>query len=592
MARRKRSSVWEFFVKEGEKSVKCTLCNTILTYHGGTSSMRSHLSGKHDRMITVNHDSTTSSDSSCSSQSSMDSFVGVKRKCSSDRATKVTKLVCEMVARDLRPVSIVEGDGFKRLINYLEPEYRVPSHTHITSVCHRMYQVEREKLEVELVDRHVGLTSDIWTSAATQGYITVTAHFISDDWKFCSWVLLTREMGERHTGINISERLLGAAKEWGITDEHVSGLVRDNAANAVLGADLTGWPHFGCAAHTLQLSVNGGLAHPTTDKAIATARKLVSHFKHSVVATTALKEKQEQLNIKQHHLIQDVSTRWNSTFFMIDRLVEQRVAIYAVLHDATVSKDQYQHLDLKEDQWVLLEQLTKVLEPLQMATTVFSYEVNTSSSIIYPVLHGLIRNHLKINDKDVPAVKHFKNQVSQDLTERFEIDEEYTASSIPFLCTAVDPRYSSLKFATSEQRSTAHEAILQHLKESHFQSSATEENEGEASEAATQKKTALEILLGDISSKSSALTPEVELESFAKEVEGSDTNPLVWWKTNQGRYPHLSKLAKQLLCIPATSVPSERVFSVSGTITSAKRNCIKPENVDMLIFLNKNLPKL
>ena len=58
-------------------------------------------------------------------------------------------------------------------------------------------------------------------------------------------------MGERHTGVNISERLLEAAKEWGLTDERVSGLVRDNAANAVLGADLTGWPHFGCAAHTL-----------------------------------------------------------------------------------------------------------------------------------------------------------------------------------------------------------------------------------------------------------------------------------------------------------------------------------------------------
>ena len=182
-----------------------------------------------------------------------------------------------------------------------------------------MYQVEREKLEAEL--QHVGLTSDIWTSAATQGYITVTAH-ISDGWELCSQILLTREMEECYTGVNISERLLEAAKEWGITDEHVSGLVRDNAANTILGADLTGWPHFGCAAHTLQLSVNAGLAHPTTDKAIAVARKLDGHFKHSVVATTALKEKQVQLNIKQHHLIKNVSTRWNSTF-MINRLVEQ-----------------------------------------------------------------------------------------------------------------------------------------------------------------------------------------------------------------------------------------------------------------------------
>ena len=44
--------------------------------------------------------------------------------------------------------------------------------------------------------------------------------------------------------------------------------------------------------------------------------------------------------------------------------MEQQVDIHAVLHDAAVSKDHYQHLDFKEDQWVLLEQLTKVLEPL------------------------------------------------------------------------------------------------------------------------------------------------------------------------------------------------------------------------------------
>ena len=172
-----------------------------------------------------------------------------------------------------------------------------------------------------------------------------------------------------------------------------------------------------------------------------------------------------QLNIKQHHLIQDVSTRWNSTFFMINRLVEQQVAFYAFLHDAAVSKDQFQHLDLKEDQWVLLEQLSKVLEPLQMTTTVFGYDVNTS------VLLRLIRNHLKIDDMVVPAVKHFNKLVSQDLTEHFEIDEECIASSIPFLCTAVDSRYSNLKFATNEQRSTAHEAMLQHSNEFHFQSS-------------------------------------------------------------------------------------------------------------------------
>jgi len=205
-------------------------------------------------------------------------------------------------------------------------------------------------------------------------------------------------------------------KEWDISDEHVSDLVRDDAANAVFGATLMRWPHFGCAAHTLQLSVNSGLNHPIIDKAISAARKLVGHFKHSVVASTALKEKQVH-TVEQHYLIQDVSTRWNSTFFMINHLLEQRIAIDAVLHDPAVSKDQYQQLYLKDDQWGLLEQLTKVLKPLQMATTVFGYGCNTSSSIIYPVLHGLLQNHLKADGAGVPAVKHLKKQVSKDLTE-------------------------------------------------------------------------------------------------------------------------------------------------------------------------------
>ena len=138
------------------------------------------------------------------------------------------------------------------------------------------------------------------------------------------------------------------------------------------------------------------------------------------------------------------------------------------------------------------------------------------------------------------------------------------------------PQYSGLKFATSNQRSTAHVAILQCLKESPFQSSTTEGNDGGeslASEASTQKKTVLEVLLGDISIKSSVLTPVGKLESFTKKVEGFDTNPLVWEKANHGRYPPV-KVDKMALCIPATLVPSEREFSVSETITSAKQNYI------------------
>ena len=51
----------------------------------------------------------------------------------------------------------------------------------------------------------------------------------------------------------------------------------------------------------------------------------------------------------------------------------------------------------------------------------------------------------------------------------------------------------------------------------------------------------------------------------------------------------LSTLAKKFLCICATSVSSERVFSTGGNIVISKRNSLKPHVIDQLIFLAKNL---
>ena len=69
---------------------------------------------------------------------------------------------------------------------------------------------------------------------------------------------------------------------------------------------------------------------------------------------------------------------------------------------------------------------------------------------------------------------------------------------------------------------------------------------------------------------------------------GSD--PLQWWKDNSWRLPLLARLAKEHLCVPATSVPSERVFSTAGDILSAQRASLNADEVDMLIFLKKNMP--
>ena len=64
-------------------------------------------------------------------------------------------------------------------------------------------------------------------------------------------------------------------------------------------------------------------------------------------------------------------------------------------------------------------------------------------------------------------------------------------------------------------------------------------------------------------------------------------SPIVWWKENSSRFKTLAKLARKYLCIPATSVPSERLFSTAGCVVTARRACLDPDNI--LCFLKSNL---
>ena len=65
----------------------------------------------------------------------------------------------------------------------------------------------------------------------------------------------------------------------------------------------------------------------------------------------------------------------------------------------------------------------------------------------------------------------------------------------------------------------------------------------------------------------------------------SYNNPLVWWENNCNKFPHIAILARQVLCIPATSAPSERVFSAAGLTIANSRARLLPEHADDLVIL-------
>lgn len=118
----------------------------------------------------------------------------------------------------MRPVSVVEGKGFKNLIEILESGYTVPAcETIMYTLTTKYDELKGKVLELAQCSEALSLTTDMWTSFRMESYMTVTAHFIN--WKLQSLVLETKQMEEAHTGKNTATRLSEIADSFGIPEE-------------------------------------------------------------------------------------------------------------------------------------------------------------------------------------------------------------------------------------------------------------------------------------------------------------------------------------------------------------------------------------
>ncbi|KAK1896513.1 Zinc finger BED domain containing protein 1 [Dissostichus eleginoides] len=176
-----------------------------------------------------------------------------------------------------------------------------------------------------------------------------------------------------------------------------------------------------CAGHTLQLCINAAVKLDPICRVIAAARRLVGHFKKSAKATSALTLKQKQQNVAEHKLIQDVSTRWNSTYSMLERLLEHRCPVTAVLSEPGTTHRSDRDLDLTTAQWRIAEDIVSVLRPMITLTELLSQDVNVSLSATLPMLVNMKRRHLLSRDDDSTTVKAVKKKITEEIDKRWEL---------------------------------------------------------------------------------------------------------------------------------------------------------------------------
>ena len=330
-------------------------------------------------------------------------------------------------------------------------------------------------------------------------------------------------------------------------------------------------------------------------RAISVCKKTVAAFSYSWKRRRELADAQSQMNLPAHQLITESTTRWGSRLQMVERVLEQERALAKVLYADKKTKQ----LVLTWQEIEVLEAIQRALKPLQEFTDALSGEGYVTLSYVRPVLHLFQSKLLAPQQGDGELANTIRRTILTYLNDKYS--EPSTMASF------LDPRFrgtyvASEKIAALKERvvSEAEEVLLgqgksaEAVQQAAPHSAAAESVVGAQVPPIAKRRKSLASCFDKEETPSSAFTSresiENELSSYLRSgCLDREANPLQWWREHEVAHPALSRLAKKYLCVPATSSPSERIFSWSGNIVTCQRASLKPDTVDKLVFLAQNL---
>ncbi|CAF3855890.1 unnamed protein product [Rotaria sp. Silwood1] len=240
-----------------------------------------------------------------------------------------------------------------------------------------------------------------------------------------------------------------------------------------------------------------------------------------------------------------------------------------------------------------------ILEPFEAATRKLASDSSPTLSIVLPVVTTLITS-LEDRSTDSSFIKKIKDAFRGSIQERFkEIYEnklvlldprwkDFTFLQRPSYQNHVETLSLLNKLQAFEAKQLAYLYLQEQYNSLLGNNLAVPPVNTQQNEEKEKEFDLFDIMITNRNNTSSN-NRDSELLIYENEREiHRNESPLEWWYANQTKYPILSQLADKYLCISGTSVPSERMFSATGHLTSDRRSRLTPENADILLFLNKN----
>lgn len=623
---RKSSSIWDHFthvpdIEVDETTAACNYCGKRYLADSklhGTSNLWAHLKVCVKYAYAISHDS---------SQTVLAFTPGMTGELTAASlrydAETCRKAVAMFVILDEHPFSVVEGIGFKLLINKIQPQMTVPSRFTVTRDCYQLYLDEKVRLRGFFKSNcnRVTLTTDCWTSIQNLSYLTLTAHFIDNDWRYQKRII-SFSVVPNHKGETIGRHVEEILREWGL--RNVFTLTVDNASSndkaiehlikrvrTMGGLVLDGeFFHMRCCAHILNLVVNDGLKD--LNKSINNIRNAVRFVRSSPNRLAKFKECIEFSNITSKKLVcLDVPTRWNSTYMMLDAAERFQPAF---------EKMEFEELSYVEyfgtvgpptaEDWESSRVFVKFLKIFYDATKIFSASTHVS---MHSAFHQLALIHMELKkccnssnsslrkmgvEMKLKYDKYWGNIKSINKLLYFGVifDPRYKFSYVEWSFlqmygenpTFLNEMSTSVKDDLTRMYNwyaSAHEERNRSVQSSHDPLEGSGQGASSTPVECSSFLERADAFKKHLKEKSS-IDRKTELETYLSEanVEGNDKfDLLLWWKQNSGRFPILSSMVRDVLATPVSTVASESAFSTGGRVLEPFRSSLSPKIAEGLI---------
>lgn len=517
----------------------------------------------------------------------------------------------------------------------INPELDFPKRNSLKNSCVSRFE-ELQTGVMRLLqknDSKISYTIDGWTSIAGRSYYGITAHFIDSQWEYRSIPIDFVPANGLHTGKDIASLFYKCLEKYEVLDK-IQGITVDNATNnttfmsALKDLLPTFDPenqHFRCFAHILNLGVQDlmkklALGNKDSDflgeemelenrdvnyefdnneNAITKIRSLFSKIKKSEQLGNKFKSACLTVGEPEKSPILDVPTRWNSTHNMMGVALQVEKGISLICDNNSDLKK----FKLIADEWHVIAKIHLFLEDFENLSTKLGgekYSTLPMVTLLFNMLLDKIEAFIgELNNKSNRSGID-ENLLQGYVAARDKMLKHYRKTNwIYCIALVLDPRFKLEPFLKTVWGKELKECTLEKLEDmfniyfQKFPNSSVNDLDSSQSELFDFDNNEKEGLQ-NFNAVCEASCSSNKIENASSELQKyldlprapKKGNNLNWWKDNQKEFPILSKIARDILSISATSVPSERLFSRASLIIRKHRNRLNNQSARVLLCIN------